>query len=501
MAEQRASAAERVSLPQDLKMYIGGQWVDSVSGETFEAISPSTGRLIARLPQGTREDAQRAIEAAREGARRIAKMSTWERAALCHRIADVLEKKKDFLARVIAEDQGKPYHTEAIGEVNAAITGFREAAEHVKWLETSVIPVEAPHKLVYTVREPRGVYAVITPWNFPVNIPTEYIAPGLAAGNAIVWVPAPSTSVCAVVYMQCLEEAGVPPGVVNLVTGPGPVVGDEIVAHPGTDGVGFTGSSATGFQIARRAAGKPLLLELGGNGPTIIMDDANLDLAIPAVSSGCYLTSGQTCAATERILVHKSVHEEVVRRLVEHARQVRLGDPFDPQTTMGPLNNEATAEKTDQHIADAVAKGARVLYGGQRAKGFPTSLYYEPTVIDNVSRDSLLNREETFGPVVPVLAFETPEEAVAIAEDCDLGLSAAVFTEDVRMGMWFARRLRTGIVNINESSVYWELHIPFGGGVGKKSGIGRLGGKHTVMEMTSLKAITVDTRVPGMPND
>jgi acyl-CoA reductase-like NAD-dependent aldehyde dehydrogenase len=491
ITENRESSA--VS-PRKLRMYIGGHWVDSESGKVFEAVSPATGQVIATLPEGTREDARRAICAANEAKTRITDMSAWERAALCTRIADELERRREEVAHILTEDQGKPYWSEALGEVNAAIAGFREAGEQIKWLETSVIPVEAKGKLVFTIRQPRGVYAVVTPWNFPVNIPVEYLGAGIASGNAIVWVPAPTTSVCAVALMECIEAAGVPPGVVNLVTGPGPIIGDEIVSNPGTDAVGFTGSSATGEKIAQRAAGKPLLLELGGNGPTIVLDDADLDLTVESVASGCFFAAGQVCSSTERILVHERVHDAFVAKMGEAAQRLRLGDPFERTTTLGPLNNEPTAQKVDRHVQDALARGAKVIVGGQRANGFPTSLYYQPTVIDNVSEDSMLNNEETFGPVAPVLTFATYDEALRMANDGALGLTAAVFSEDFRKAMWFAERIATGLVNINENGNYWELHIPFGGGAGKRSGIGRLGGKQTLMEMTVLKSISVDTR-------
>ncbi|HIE51669.1 MAG TPA: aldehyde dehydrogenase [Armatimonadetes bacterium] len=476
----------------ELKMYINGQWVESESGKTFAARNPATGEVIAHLPEGTREDARRAVAAANENKHRIAEMPVWERARLCERIAEVMEKRREELARILTLDQGKPYHTEAQFEVRKAAEGWRNAAEHIKWLETSFIPVEDPHKRVFTIRQPRGVYAIITPWNFPLNIPIEYLAPGLAAGNAIVWVPAPTTSAVAVKMVECLEEAEVPPGVVNLVTGPGPVVGDEIVAHPGTDAVGFTGSSATGEHIARRAAGKPLLLELGGNGPTIILEDADLERAVQVTAEGCFLNAGQICCATERILVHERVHEEVVQLLVSAAQKVRLGDPFDENTTMGPLNNEPTAQKMDRHLRDAQEKGATLLYGGRRAPEYGSDLFYQPTVVDKVPRDSALFQEESFGPVAPVTAASSDEELLRLANDNPLGLVSAVFTESARRAFYFAERLQTGIVNINDSTLYWELHLPFGGASGKRSGIGRLGGKYTLLEMTDLKTICWD---------
>lgn len=480
--------------PETLKLYIDGQWVESESGVTFAAENPATGEVIAYLAEGTREDARRAVAAAKKNKSKIAKLSIWERSRLCLRIADVIERRKEEMASVLSEDQGKPLHTEAQWEVKAAIENFREAAEHIKWLEGATIPTENPNKRAFTFRQPRGIYAVITPWNFPLNIPIEYLGPGLAAGNAIVWVPAPTTSVIAVKLMECMEEAGVPPGVVNLVTGPGPVVGDEIVAHPDTNAVGFTGSPATGEHIARRAAGKPLLLELGGNGPTVILEDADLEAAARATARGAFLNAGQVCSATERILIDRRVHDEIAGRLVKEAQNVRLGDPSMQQTTMGPLNNRPVAEKMDRHLDDGVQRGAKILFGGKRAAGFKTDLYYEPTVIDNVTPESAINYEETFGPIVPLMTFEDYDRALEIANGAGLGLVASLFTRDVGKAFRIAEQMRAGIVNVNESSNYWELHIPFGGVSGTRSGIGRLGGKYTIMEMSDLRTITIDVR-------
>jgi succinate-semialdehyde dehydrogenase/glutarate-semialdehyde dehydrogenase len=280
--------------------------------------------------------------------------------------------------------------------------------------------------------------------------------------------------------------------VVNLVTGPGPVVGDEIVAHPGTQAVGFTGSPQTGKHIAQRAAGKPLLLELGGNGPTIILDDADLELAGAVTASGCFFNAGQVCSATERILVQRRAHDELAQRLMAAAQAVHLGDPFDRATTMGPLNNRPTAEKMDRHLADGVAKGAVVLFGGERARGLGSDLFYLPTIIDNITTDSLLNNEESFGPVAPLLTFDDYEEALTIANHNSLGLVSAIFTSNIKKAFYFAERLRTGIVNVNENSNYWESHIPFGGVSGTQSGMGRIGGKYTMMEMTDLRTMCID---------
>jgi acyl-CoA reductase-like NAD-dependent aldehyde dehydrogenase len=334
---------------------------------------------------------------------------------------------------------------------------------------------------------------VITPWNWPYTMPAEVVAPALASGNAVVWAPAPSTSVCAIKLAECIVDAELPAGVFSMVTGPGPVVGDEIAANPGTHAVAFIGSITTGLAVAQRAAGKALLLEMGGNGPMVVLEDADVERAAEASLAASFLCAGQSCTAGERFLVHEAVRDEFRERLVTAVeREIRLGDPFSPATTMGPLNNEPIAEKMDRHVADAVERGAEVVVGGSRAAGFPTDLYWQATVLDGVSDEMEVAREETFGPVIPISTIGGEDEALQVVNSSQYGLLAAVWTRDLARGLRFAEAARAGWVNVTESTTYWESHLPFGGRAGSRSGVGRVGGAHSMRDtFTELKTVVV----------
>ncbi len=473
--------------------FIGGGWTGDPAGEVKPAHSPIDGAAIGMLCWSTRQAAIDAIGAARAAQPSWRKVSTWDRANAMRRIGDAIAARRAELAALLTLEQGKPY-PEAFFEVGKSVDGFNLAADLVKYLEGQTIPTEDPTKRVMTFYRPRGVYAVVTPWNFPVNIPVEYIAPGLAAGNTIVWTPAPTTALVAAALMRAIEQADLPPGVLNLVTGAGAVVGDEIVSNPGTDAVGFTGSAATGRQIALRAAGKPQLMELGGNGPVVILDDADLDRAAAATASGCFVNAGQVCSSSERILVHRKVHDEFAERMAAAARKIVLGDPRRDGVTMGPLNNAGVAAKVAGHVDDALERGARAIVGGKPPAGYPSPLYFEPTVLAGVSRDSLINTEETFGPVAPLLVIDSDEQAFDIAADNRYGLVSSVFTQDIDRAFRYVEEMPTGIVNINDTSNYWELHIPFGGMSGKDSGTGRVGGRHALTAMCDLKTATFSVK-------
>lgn len=474
------------------KLFIGGSWQESDGGELFDVRSPVTGDLLASVPHASKQDVDRAVEAARAAGEGWRRTPAFERADACHRIADRILARKELLARVLSLEQGKPYRTEALPEVEETAENFRVAAEDVKRLESWVLPARDPRKRLITLREPVGVWAIITPWNFPTVIPSEYLAPGLAAGNTLILKPAEQTPLAALLVAQCIAEAELPAGVLNLLTGFGPTTGDALVSHPGVNGIGLTGETTTGDSVQRRAGAKKLLLELGGNGPQIVLEDADLEAAARAAAFGCYFNAGQVCCATERILVTQHVHDDFLDLLLQEAQKVRVGHPLEADVTMGPMNNLPVVEKTERHLADARRKGARILAGGQRLAGQPTPLYFEPTVVDGVTPEMLLNLEETFGPVAPLITVDDYDQAIEIANGTGYGLQMAVFTRDLSKAFYFAERLRAGNVVINDTTNYWETHEPFGGGGGTRSGYGRLGGRFTFDEMTHLKTVALD---------
>ncbi len=479
-------------MADEVRMLIGGEWVPSTSGATFDAVSPSTGEVIGSVPEGTRADAQRAIEAANGAWPAWAALSAFDRAAAMRRVAEAIDGRRDHLAQTLALDQGKPLEAEARDEVEELIAYFEMAAADATRMEGVLPPSVDAAKRVLLERVPRGVVSVISPWNWPYTMPGEILAPALAYGNAVVWAPAPTTSVCAARLAECLEAAEIPPGVVNMVTGPGPVVGDEIAANPGTQAVGFIGSIATGHAVAARAAGKELLLEMGGNGPLVVCEDADLDAAVDATLTACFLNAGQSCTAGERILVHEEVKDDYLARLSKAIdERIRLGDPFDDHTTMGPVNNEPTAEKTERHVGEALDRGATLVVGGHRAPAHGSALFFEATVLDGVTDDMEIAREETFGPVVPVGSIRDEREAIDIVDRSPYGLLSAIFTKDLGRGLRFAEAARTGWVNVNEGTNYWESHLPFGGRAGSRSGVGRVGGRFSMERLTELKTIVI----------
>jgi succinate-semialdehyde dehydrogenase/glutarate-semialdehyde dehydrogenase len=454
------------------------------------ATSPSTGEIFASVAVSDLSDVDRAVKAARTASAGWAARSAFERATYCESVEAAVRAQRDELACVLTEDQGKPLVAEAYAEVDELAEYFHMAGEDAKRLEGSLPPSTSGDARVLVLRVALGVVGVVSPWNWPYTMGAEVFAPALAAGNTVLWNPSSSTSACSALLAEVIAQCGLPPGVFNFLPGSGAIVGNAVVAHPGVDAVGFVGSVATGRRVAEGAAGKTQILELGGNGPMVVLEDADLELATAATLEAAYLCAGQSCTAGERFLVHSSVRAEFVERvLAATTERVRLGDPFDPLTTMGPLNNESNALKFDAHVADARERGALVCCGGDRAGGHPTQLFAEPTVLDGVTGDMLVARDETFGPVVPVIEISSYAEALEITNSSPFGLTAAVFTEDLERGLAFAEAARAGWVNVNASTNVWESHLPFGGRSGSVSGRGRVGGRSLFEAFTEPKTI------------
>lgn len=485
MSATETSHGADVRLPGEAQLFIDGAYVPG-GGESVEVTSPVTGAVIGSVPVPGQTEIDRAVAAARRAQAGWAGTNVWERAKVCHAIADGLSARREELARLQTLEQGKPL-SESFADVDEAATLFRLHAEDAVRLTGETISSTDPSKRMWTFYRPVGTWAIITPWNFPLLMFAEFIAPGLATGNAHVVKPPAHTAFTVLAAMEILQGAGVPAGLVNILPGDG-LVGQQLTGHPGIDAIGFIGSSATGAKIVAQAGLKRSLMECSGNGPLVVLDDADLEAAARAAVFGAYTCAGQVCCATERVLVQESVHERFIDALMaETDAVVRLGDPFDAATNLGPLNNEMVAAKMDAHVADAKQRGARLLRGGGRAAGHPTDLYYEFTILDAVPVDSLASRFESFGPILPVISAGSDDELLAIANADELGLQGAVFTSSPTRAFRFVEEMQTGQVVVNDSTCWWDINMPFGGAGGRNTGWGRIGGKHTLLGMTDLR--------------
>ncbi len=471
-------------------MYIDGEWVPSESEETFNVVSPVTGELLAKLPKAGSEDVKKAVECAVEAQEKISTMPISERTELARKIADSIKVNASDYARDLTLEHGKPIR-ESIPEVMDSAPNILWQAEDLKRLEAPVLQsfVKPDMKFIMQ-REPLGTVAVITPWNFPWVMPAEFVVQAMLAGNSVIFKPASTTPISAVHLMECVHRAGVPKGVINLITGPGSTAGMSLIEHPLVDGICFTGDTDTGEVISRRAGLKKISLELGGLGPLIVMDDANIEKAVEDIAYGCYTTGGQCCCANERIFVHEKVHKQVVDHLAKRVEKIKLADPLRNDTHLGPMNNEPTLVKVEDNLREAVEKGATVVAGGRRAEGFPTNLYFPATIVDDVTRDMKFNYVETFGPVAPIFEFSNIDQAIEMANEPRYGLSMAVHTKNLKTAFYAAQRLKAGQVNINESVYFWDYLHPWGGF--RRSGYGRVGGKWTLEAFTELKTININ---------
>jgi acyl-CoA reductase-like NAD-dependent aldehyde dehydrogenase len=406
-------------------LYLGGRWRPAtIAANRFTVTSPATGEQLWDLAEGGPADVDAAVSAARAAFAQHQGVSPYERAAWCERIADELEQRGEQIAQAISLEQGKPL-ADARAEVSLAVEGFQLAAQETRALRGETIPTHDTCKRVMTIRRPCGVYAVITPWNFPLNIPVEYLGPAIASGNTVVWKPAPTTAGIAVLLARCIDAAGVPDGVVNLLTGRTADLGRQLVTHSGVTGVGFTGSSAVGDEIARMAYHKRKILELGGNGPLIVLREADVAAAARHAASAAFWNAGQSCAAAGRILCEDDIYDDFVSALAGQAARIVVGSPLAEHTTMGPCHTRAVRETTQAHVDDAVRRGGTLVYGADPVPDAATDLYRSPAVLAEVARDAQVNIDETFGPVAAVVRVSGDADILATARMSRLGLSAA----------------------------------------------------------------------------
>jgi len=477
------------------RMFIGGEWTDSASGETFQSDNPYTGRPWALIPKGNAQDADRAVRAAHQAftSGDWPGLNASRRGALLRRLGDLIGEKAKFLAEVEVRDNGKLY-----AEMSA------QTAYMAQWyyyyggladkIEGHVIPTDKPEMLNYTRYEPLGVVAAITPWNSPLLLTAWKLAPALAAGNTVVLKPSEFTSASVLEFMKLIEQAGFPPGVVNVVTGFGADVGTPLVEHPLVAKVAFTGSDRTGTLIYQTAARglKRVSMELGGKSPNIVFDDAHLENAVKGVVSGIFAATGQTCIAGSRLLVQQSIHEAFVEKLVAFARTARMGDPMSLDTQVGPVTNPPQYKKILDYIEIAKAEGAKPVLGGGKATRpeCGNGWFVEPTIFTGVRNSMRIAQEEVFGPVLSVIPFKDEEEAVAIGNDVVYGLAAGVWTQSMRRSIMMAERLQAGTVWVNTYRAVSYLS-PFGGY--KRSGLGRESGQEMIKDYMQVKSVWIST--------
>ena len=465
--------------------YIDGRWVDADSKKTFDVDNPATGEMIGHVPDMGAAETRRAIEAAERAYPGWRKTPAKARAAILRKWFDLMTANADDLALLMVMEQGKPM-AEAKGEVGYGASFLEWFAEEAKRAYGDVIPTTANDRRYVVTKEPIGVVACITPWNFPIAMITRKAGPAIAAGCTVVLKPSELTPYSAFALAELAERAGLPKGVLNIVTGDAPAIGKELTGNPIVRKLGFTGSTEVGKLLMGQCAGtvKKVSLELGGNAPFIVFDDADLDAAVEGAIASKYRNTGQTCVCANRILVQDSVYDAFAEKLAAAVRKLNPAPGTDPAASQGPLIEDAAVAKVERHVADAVAKGGKILVGGKRhARG---GRFFEPTVIVDVTDKMAVAREETFGPLAPLFRFKTEEDAVRMANDTEFGLAAYFYGRDIGRVWRVAEALEYGLIGVN-AGVIATAEVPFGGM--KESGIGREGSKYGIEEFMEIKYI------------
>ncbi|HTU64693.1 MAG TPA: NAD-dependent succinate-semialdehyde dehydrogenase [Steroidobacteraceae bacterium] len=466
---------------------IAGEWRAADSGQTTDIRNPATSEVLGNVPNMVGAEARRAIEAASAALPAWSKKTAGERAKILRKWFELMLANQDDLATIMTAEQGKPL-AESKGEIAYAASFIEWFAEEGKRVYGDIIPGHQPDKRLLVLRQPIGVVTAITPWNFPAAMITRKCGPALAAGCTFVVKPAPQTPFSALAMAELAQRAGIPPGVFNVVTGDAVAIGGEFTGNPLVRKLSFTGSTQVGKLLMSQCAGtvKKVALELGGNAPFLVLEDADLDAAVAGAIASKYRNTGQTCVCANRFIVHSKVYDAFAAKLAAAVQKLRVGDGLKGETDQGPLIDAKALAKVESHIADAKAKGATVITGGARhALG---GTFYQPTVLTNVNPSMQLAREETFGPVAPLFRVDTDEEAVRLANDTEFGLAAYVYTRDLARSWRVSEALEYGIVGLNTGLISTEV-APFGGV--KESGIGREGSKYGILEFTELKYLCI----------
>lgn len=467
-------------------MYINGNWIELE--KKIEVINPATNEVFATVPKGGEKEAIYAVDAADEAFKSWSKLTAQERSSYLKKWYQIIHEHREEIAKIMTKEQGKPLQ-EALGEVNYANSFIEWYAEEGKRVYGETIPASHPNKRILVLKQPVGVIAAITPWNFPAAMITRKVAPALAAGCTAVVKPASQTPLTAIKLVELAHEAGIPNGVINLVTGSARAIGEAWLHDSRVRKISFTGSTEVGKELMRGAADtvKKISLELGGHAPFIVMDDANIEQAVEAVIASKFRNAGQTCICTNRVYVQETVYEPFMEKMTEAVQSLKVGNGLQEGVQIGPLIDEQALEKVKEHLKDAEEKGGKVLYGGRPLEG-ENGYFIEPAIIGHATDEMLCMKEETFGPVAPVTTFKTIEEAIERANNTPYGLAAYVFTKDLSKAIQISEQLEYGIVGLNDG-LPSVAQAPFGGF--KESGIGREGGHYGIEEYLEIKYVSV----------
>ena len=457
------------------KNFIGGDWVESVSGRTYPVYNPARKtESVGEFQTSNAEDADIAVAAARAALSGWANTPAPGRASVLFRALEIMGRRADEIARTITTEEGKPIG-DALGEVRRAMNIMEYAAGEGRRMFGYTTPSELPNTVAYTIKRPLGVVGVITPWNFPIAIPAWKIAPALICGNALVFKPASSTPLSAVKLVEVFEEAGLPAGVLNLVTGPGAQVGNALVEHTDVNGISFTGSTEIGTDLYANSAQrlKKVQAEMGGKNAVILLADADMDKALGGIVQGAFGSTGQRCTATSRVIVEEEVYDEFMESLIDRTSKLKIGDGINPEMDVAPLSSQSQYDKVLEYIGVGAEEGAHLAYGGRGLTGgdYDQGYYVEPTVFTDVSPDMRIAREEIFGPVLTVFKAKDLEEAIQISNSVEFGLSSSVYTKDLTRAFEYINTVETGMVHVNAPTLGGEVHLPFGGL--KSSGVGQ----------------------------